>query len=139
MIVLLCSLLIGCKAPQKVFKEDLRENNATKEYRTKEKKDSVFVLKTDSVWTEKQGDTVYVTKRQKEYVYINKIQKDTAIKQDTIYINKETVIEKDNKTIAKKAKNLTKDILVILAICVAVYIMIKRKKIWTAYRRLRKR
>jgi peptidoglycan L-alanyl-D-glutamate endopeptidase CwlK len=119
--------LAGCATKKKVL---TNENSIIENYDNNKAhtvRDSIYINITDSIYTDRRGDTVFITKKVKQIFYKEKIVKDTVRLTDTIFIEKNTVSDKPPDK-AEKFFNLTGKISFGIIIAGIIYLFFRIKK-----------
>lgn len=128
-LIIISVLLIfaSCKNTKEVSK--LQEQQEVKtEQTSRQEKDSVFVLRRDSVIVKQTKDTVYLEKIRYEYKYRIEDKVDTVIKTDTVYksLTQERVVEDKQKVTQLSTRNKVLLCCVIVLIGVVIWQVLSR-------------
>lgn len=120
-------IFASCKNTKEVSK--LQEQQEVKtEQTSRQEKDSVFVLRRDSVIVKQTKDTVYLEKIRYEYKYRIEDKVDTVIKTDTVYksLTQERVVEDKQKVTQLSTRNKVLLCCVIVLIGVVIWQVLSR-------------
>ncbi|MDR2824734.1 MAG: M15 family metallopeptidase [Prevotellaceae bacterium] len=126
---ILAVVLSSCATKKKILTNEnaVIENHEKNTVHTD--RDSIYIYITDSVYIDSRGDTVFVRQKIKEYIYKDKIIKDTVIHRDTTFVDKtEYVFVEKPPDKWDKIFNLTGKISFGIIFAILIYLLLKLKK-----------
>jgi uncharacterized lipoprotein YajG len=94
LLLLFTLLLAGCRTIKEtqVSTTDIRQTATTNMVR--EKADSIYIYRRDSIYIRERGDTVYVDKWHLQTVYRDRLRTDTLHVVDSVRIDVERIVER---------------------------------------------
>ncbi len=84
-LIIIFFVFLSCKTSKKVTENTNIDNQIiSTDINNQFVRDSIYIYKTDSFISIQKGDTVFITKINTQYIYLNKLKIDTIIKIDTV-------------------------------------------------------